>query len=204
MNTGEALEVVDYLNNNWEGIWEYWINYTDETSGCYKPMEDIFKYETIKIGEENRKQADCMESDREKRIQFEFMSRVLPDDMAKMVFVMPEDMLPAVKKDLRDKYGDRFNFAASWANGLEMQSVASGKGMAVEFLKKYIDGVNTSVCVGDYDNDISMLEIADISYAVENATDEVKELSDRITVKNDENAIARIIKELEEECSDKK
>ncbi|MBE5959053.1 MAG: Cof-type HAD-IIB family hydrolase [Lachnospiraceae bacterium] len=197
MKTKQALKVVDYLNDNWPGIWEYWINYTDETSGCYKPMEDIFKYETIKVSDECKKQIDSMEGNKETRPQFAVMSDNLPEAMAKMVFVMPEDMLPAVRKDLREKFGDEFNFAASWANGLEMQDIESGKGMAVEFLKDYFEDVTTSVCVGDYDNDISMLKIADISYAVENATDEVKELSDRIAVKNDEDAIAWIISDIE-------
>jgi Cof subfamily protein (haloacid dehalogenase superfamily) len=197
MKTEKALKVVEYLNNNWPGIWEYWINYTDETSGCYKPMEDIFKYETIKVSDACKEQIDSMEGNKETRPQFAVMSDNLPEAMAKMVFVMPEDMLPAVRKDLREKFGGEFNFAASWANGLEMQDIESGKGMAVEFLKDYFEDVTTSVCVGDYDNDISMLEIADISYAVDNATDEVKEISKRIAVKNDEDAIAWIIKELE-------
>ncbi|MCR5836238.1 MAG: Cof-type HAD-IIB family hydrolase [Lachnospiraceae bacterium] len=197
MKTEKALKVVEYLNNNWPGIWEYWINYTDETSGCYKPMEDIFKYETIKVSDACKEQIDSMEGNKETRPQFAVMSDNLPESMAKMVFVMPEDMLPAVRKDLREKFGGEFNFAASWANGLEMQDIESGKGMAVEFLKDYFGDVTTSVCVGDYDNDISMLEIADISYAVDNATDEVKEISKRIAVKNDEDAIAWIIKELE-------
>ena len=53
--------------------------------------------------------------------------------------------------------------------------------------------------VGDYENDVSMLEMADIGYAVSNATELCLKAADRITVSNNENAIAVIIRELEEE-----
>lgn len=53
------------------------------------------------------------------------------------------------------------------------------------------------IAVGDYNNDISMLRQAGIGFAVANATEEAKAAADRITVSNDEHAIARIISELE-------
>ena len=41
-----------------------------------------------------------------------------------------------------------------------------------------------------------MLKTADISYAVENATEEVKKSAMRITVKNTESALAKIIENI--------
>ena len=52
------------------------------------------------------------------------------------------------------------------------------------------------MCVGDYENDISMLKEADLSYAVGNALPRVKESAVRITVTNNESALAKIISEL--------
>jgi hydroxymethylpyrimidine pyrophosphatase-like HAD family hydrolase len=43
-----------------------------------------------------------------------------------------------------------------------------------------------------------MIRAADIGYAVENATDEVKSAADRLTVDCKEHAIAAIIREIEE------
>ena len=60
--------------------------------------------------------------------------------------------------------------------------------------------IHTTVCVGDYENDISMLRHADIAYAVENAIDEVKAVADRITVHHNEDALAHIIADLEKEA----
>lgn len=54
-----------------------------------------------------------------------------------------------------------------------------------------------TVAVGDYNNDISMIKAAGIGYAVANAVPEAKAVADRVTVSNEEHAIAKIIEELE-------
>ena len=59
-----------------------------------------------------------------------------------------------------------------------------------------IDRKNT-VAVGDYNNDISMIHAAGIGYAVQNAVPEAKAVADRVTVSNQEHAIARIVEDLE-------
>ncbi|MEE0946276.1 MAG: Cof-type HAD-IIB family hydrolase [Acutalibacteraceae bacterium] len=53
------------------------------------------------------------------------------------------------------------------------------------------------IAVGDYNNDIQMIDYAGVGIAVENAVDEVKAVADYITVKNDEHAIAQIVKDIE-------
>lgn len=65
-------------------------------------------------------------------------------------------------------------------------------------LKKIAELTNshTTIAVGDYDNDIGMLKAADISYAVKNASENAKKAADRITVSNEESAIAAIINNL--------
>ena len=54
-----------------------------------------------------------------------------------------------------------------------------------------------TVAVGDYNNDVSMIKMAGVGIAVANATDEAKNAADRITVSNEESAIAKIISEIE-------
>ena len=50
--------------------------------------------------------------------------------------------------------------------------------------------------VGDNDNDAEMLKVADVGYAVSNASAAAKASADIVTVSNEENAIAKIIYEL--------
>ena len=85
---------------------------------------------------------------------------------------------------------------------MELLPMDGGKGPAVKRLREMLGGkekIHTIIGVGDYENDVSMLKMADIGYAVANATELCLEAADRITVSNNENAIAVIIRELEEE-----
>ena len=59
--------------------------------------------------------------------------------------------------------------------------------------------IHTVVGIGDWENDLSMIEEADIGYAVANACEELKAAADRITVSVNENAIAKIIDDLDKE-----
>ncbi len=54
-----------------------------------------------------------------------------------------------------------------------------------------------TVAIGDYNNDVSMIRAAGVGIAVANATEEAKAAADRITVSNEEHAIARIIEEID-------
>ena len=76
-----------------------------------------------------------------------------------------------------------------------------GKGKALDYLRrsgKY--PINTIICAGDYENDISMLEYADIGFAVKNATAEAKAAADIVCDATcEEGAIAWIINKLDKE-----
>ena len=80
---------------------------------------------------------------------------------------------------------------------LDIVSGGVSKGIALKRLAKKINA-NKVIAVGDNMNDISMLNAADIAFAVENAEDEVKKKADYVTPDNNSNAIAYIIKKLEE------
>lgn len=78
---------------------------------------------------------------------------------------------------------------------IEANPKGISKSSGTLFVKEYTKS-HTLICAGDYGNDIPMLKTADISYAVENAIDEVKAAATRITVNWKESAIAQIIKDI--------
>lgn len=78
---------------------------------------------------------------------------------------------------------------------IELQNFGVCKGNAARKIADAI-GAHTLVCIGDYENDISMVAEADIGYAVENACDSLKAVADRITVNATDGALAAIIEEL--------
>ena len=70
----------------------------------------------------------------------------------------------------------------------------SSKGALLNELKARCPKVRTVIGIGDFDNDVSLLQSADIGVAVANAQPVVKDAADVVLDRsNDEAAIARLI-----------
>ncbi len=118
------------------------------------------------------------------------------------LFCQRASATPVVRDWLVERYGDRYNINCSWANGIEVHTKNSGKGQMLEELARLVfpnGEKKLTVAVGDYENDMSMIVSADIGYAVANAIESVKKAADRITVSNNDSAIAAVINDLEKE-----
>ena len=123
----------------------------------------------------------------------------VPTDLCKWVFVLKEEKDALNLRDyLRNKYSPEFNVERSWPTGVEVYNSIGGKGNALKYLKDVINpNIKTIISAGDYENDVTMLKIADIGYAIKGGSKEAYDAADRITdVTCNENAIAWIINEL--------
>ena len=98
---------------------------------------------------------------------------------------------------VRDRYPGMFAVNRSYKNGVELHASDSGKGECLRFLKAHDPSIRLTVGAGDYENDVSLVSLADIGYAVKNAEPEAKAAADRITVSCAEHAIAHIIADIE-------
>lgn len=76
---------------------------------------------------------------------------------------------------------------------LEYLPYGISKGSALQHIKERMGSDHKIYAVGDYNNDVEMLQAADVGIATQNAIASLKEIADRITVNNNENAIADII-----------
>ena len=94
---------------------------------------------------------------------------------------------------LNECFGADYSFSRSWSVGLEILNINATKGKTVQRIKDILGDDRVSVCVGDYENDISMIKMADIGCAVDNAVSELKAVADRIVCSNDDNAIRYIL-----------
>lgn len=74
---------------------------------------------------------------------------------------------------------------------LEFFNSKASKGEGIKTVLKYRNDLKERklVCIGDYFNDISMLEIADIAICPANAVKEVQQICDYIAVSNDKDTI---------------
>ena len=110
-----------------------------------------------------------------------------------MILGEPQKLIDT-QKILHQKYRDKFVINISKPIFLEFTQKDINKG---ESLKRLCDilGISTEemVCVGDSFNDMSMLEVAGLPVAVENAREEIKAISKFITTSNDNNALKTLI-----------
>ena len=91
-----------------------------------------------------------------------------------------------------------YDFIRSEKTLYEILHKGIGKGTSIINLCKHLNiDVNKTIAVGDYNNDISMFEAAGIGIAVSNACKEALDAADFITVSNEENAIAKVIDDLD-------
>ena len=115
-----------------------------------------------------------------------------PDDVGdepiyKLLFVFktPEET-QAVQRLLSEAFPE-YQFTRSWYVGLEQLSADAGKGFCVRHLKAHL-GAKRLICVGDFENDASMFQAADMAFAPQNALHQVCHVA--------EGAIADIISKL--------
>lgn len=132
-----------------------------------------------------------------KKEYLEAKSKLSPNNTHKLLITTSEESEAiAVRDFLRGRMGKDYEVMRSWATGIEIIYKENSKGVAIKRLKE-ITGAKTVVTVGDYENDLSMLVSADISYAVENATKEAKAAAKRRAPHVRDGALGFIIDELE-------
>lgn len=122
----------------------------------------------------------------------------VPRPWYKGMMVQDASDTPAVMALAQQLYGGRYALNCSWPEGIELHALGTGKGECLEFLRRWsgLKGL-TIIGVGDYENDLSLIRMADIGIAVENAVDSLKQAADCVTIKNTDNAIAHIIHQLD-------
>ncbi len=86
---------------------------------------------------------------------------------------------------------------SSTKNNLEIISASAGKGNAITKLSHMLSFTEENViCIGDSINDLSMIEVAGLGLAVENAMPELKARADRVIVSNDEHVMKYILENI--------
>ncbi len=106
---------------------------------------------------------------------------------------------PEKLKPIYDKYKDRFHCVyqtdiytnEQW---LEIMPLAASKSNAIKQLQSFLK-CEKLVVFGDGKNDIDMFELADESYAVQNAHEDLKKYATAIISSNDEDGVAKWFEE---------
>jgi len=126
--------------------------------------------------------------------------REVDEPVAKVVFGDSDEykLLHLAELLQRHPRAREYDFIRSEKTLYEILPKGSSKGNLLPRLAEILDvKMSRTIAIGDYNNDVSMIKTAGVGIAVANATEEAKAAADRITVSNEEHAIARIIAEIE-------
>ncbi len=124
-------------------------------------------------------------------------------DINKCLIQGNPEVILKLEKILSEKYKGRLGVFKSEAFFLEIVPDGIDKAMSIDRLLGMI-GIKTEECIacGDGFNDISMIKYAGFGVAMSNAKPSVKDAADYITLSNDEDGIAHLLKKIKKHPSD--
>lgn len=144
----------------------------------------------------------CSETARFEERKYKNVVYELPDEVwnrpwIKALLIGDRELLDDCEPIYRARYDSGYA-VRSGSKYLDIVANGASKGRGLEKLMSMLDIDRAkTIAVGDNMNDISMLEAAGISYAVENAEADVKKAADFAAPSNNDSAIAYIIEQLE-------
>ncbi|GAA0753085.1 Cof-type HAD-IIB family hydrolase [Clostridium sartagoforme] len=104
------------------------------------------------------------------------------------------DNLWAAKDELKEIFGDKLHVVSSGTDNIEIMIGTTSKGNAVAHLADILNVTAEEVmCIGDSENDISMLKFAGIGVAMGNGLQITKDIADYITDTNDNDGVAKAV-----------
>lgn len=119
----------------------------------------------------------------------------VPGEWIKIVLCLPEEKLHKTL-DMIDLEAMRKDFAAVVSGKIYFEFLSPGrtKGSGVASMRKKNPSIKKILAIGDYYNDMDMLEQADIAGVPENAPDDIKATADYIVCDNNQGAVADFLR----------
>lgn len=155
--------------------------------------EEKFSYCRAKCTEEARHFADSRRDARNRPVADE--KALLQGESFYITCIDDEKKLAPFYEKYKDIYHCVFQRDIySGAQWLEIMPAEASKANAIRQLKEQL-GCDKLVVFGDGKNDIDMFEMADESYAVENAVQELKDMATSVIADNDSDGVAHFLSE---------
>jgi len=118
------------------------------------------------------------------------------DEILKCICIDEDiEKIKAAKKEL--KSNEELEVVSSRMDNFEVMNKGVSKGRAVEVLAGFYNIKQEEImCIGDNENDISMIKYAGMGVAMGNAEEFVKDIADYVTTTNDDDGVAKAIDKL--------
>ncbi|HEY84786.1 MAG TPA: HAD family hydrolase [Chloroflexi bacterium] len=99
----------------------------------------------------------------------------------KFLFPQPATNIKRLSQLLSKEFGEELAITRTLSTLIEMTLLETSKGTALQFLAQHLDiPIAQTMAIGDEENDVSMLEIANLGVAIGNASQEAKAAADVI------------------------
>lgn len=157
-----------------------------DSDKLYTPNKDIHRYTVYEAASNNIP------------VHYVDIDQVSKDIMIpKIMFIEEPERLEKVITAIPDSFKERYAMVKSAPFFLEILHHSVSKGNAVRQVAERL-GIRREeiICIGDGDNDLSMIQYAGCGVAMANATRRVKEAAQFITLSNNENGVAYALEKL--------
>ena len=125
------------------------------------------------------------------------LDNIIKEDWVKILISGNHDKLVELEKHLEaSQLKDKVRWVFSSEIFLEILPLAVSKGTMLHELRKIYSDDHKIIAIGDFYNDIEMIQEADCGIATLNAPEAIKNLSNRVTVSNDDSAVAQVIDDI--------
>lgn len=167
----------------------YFYYYTDDSINAKS-----LKYTTAMYNKQNET------STQKHKIKINIIDEIIEKaktDIIYKIVVLDEDRkkLDDIKEALQE-YKAYITIVSSYWNNIEIVANGVDKGSGVKFFaEKFGYDIDDVMCIGDEENDESMLKVAGFAVAMGNANDEMKKIADFVTDTNDNEGMSKAILE---------
>ncbi|MEQ8198981.1 MAG: HAD-IIB family hydrolase, partial [Clostridiaceae bacterium] len=109
-----------------------------------------------------------------------------------IMFPQGPEMIEKIKKELIEMGG--LEVVSSGPDNIEIMAEGTSKGSGVKAFSEIL-GVDKKeiICIGDHENDISMVTYAGLGIAMGNAVDSLKKVADYVTDDNENSGVGKAI-----------
>lgn len=126
--------------------------------------------------------------------KYKDISDIKVDFVGKCMFIGDIDKISNLLTILKEKYSDKFYITLSSPYFLEILNKNVSKGKSLKKLCEILNiDIKDSIACGDSYNDYDMIQVAGLGVAASNAVLDIKNISDYISVSNDEGVLADVI-----------